>query len=429
MSFYHKTVLPGGLRVVTEEIPHVRSVSVGVWVGAGSCWEDEVSQGVSHFIEHLLFKGTANRTARQIAQAIEGRGGNLNAFTSKEHTCYYAKVLDEHFPMATAVLADMLTRSLLDPAEIAKEKGVIVEEIKMYEDVPDDVVHDLFAHALWSGHPFGRPVVGTAATVQRLDRQEILDFMGAHYTPDNMVIAVAGNVSHDLVLETVNSEFAALAGARSTGLQFPPAPAGPGQSVAMVRRKETEQMHLVLGMRGLHQDHEDLYALQLMNTVLGGGASSRLFQQIREERGLAYTVYSYPWTMRNSGAFGVYAGTSQANMDEVLGLVQDALQLVGREGVSAEELQEAKDQLKGQIMLSLESTSSRMSRLGRGELARGEVLSPDQIIERIDKVTLTQVRQVSEWLFLEPPRVLSVVGPVSKEIDVSRFGFESVTFA
>lgn len=428
MTFYQKTVLPGGLRVVTEEIPHVRSASVGVWVGAGSCWEDEVNQGVSHYIEHMLFKGTPTRNARQIAQAIDGRGGNLNAFTSKEHTCYYAKVLDEHFEIAVDVLSDMVLRSLFDPAEMAKEKGVIVEEIKMYEDAPDDVVHDLFAQALWRGHPLGRPVIGTAATVQSLERDDVLAYMRSHYTPDNTVVAVAGNVSHERAVQTVARAFAELVGARSESLHFPAPAEAPEAPRAVIRTKETEQVHLVLGMRGLHQDHEDVYALQLMNTALGGGASSRLFQQIREERGLAYSVYSYPWNMRNSGAFGVYAGTSQSSMLEVLETVGAELRQVGEQGITAEELQEAKDQLKGNIMLSLESTSGRMTRLGRGELSRGKVLSPDDIIARIDQVTLEQVQRVAAWLFLEPPRILSIVGPVKGEIDLTPYGFESVTF-
>lgn len=427
MSFYHKTVLPSGLRVVTEEIPHVRSASVGIWVGAGSGWEDAPTQGVSHFIEHLLFKGTKKRSARQIAQAIEGRGGHLNAFTSKEHTCYYARMLDKDVGVATDVLADMLTGSLFDPDEIVKEKGVVVEEIKMYEDVPDDLVHDLFARALWGAHPLGRPVVGTAETVQGLERTEILNFMGTHYTPDNMVVAVAGNIEHEAVVAAVSREFASLAG-KGGGHGFPDAPPDPAEPLALVRRKETEQVHLVLGMRGLYHDHEDAYAMQLMNAVLGGGASSRLFQEIRENRGLAYSVYSYPWTLRNVGAFGVYAGTSLEHMDQVLQLVQEELRQMGREGISATELQEAKDQLKGQIMLSLESTSTRMSRLGRGELARGQVYSPDEILARIDRVTTEQVQRLTEWLFLEAPRVLSVVGPIADGVDLSAFGFSSATF-
>jgi predicted Zn-dependent peptidase len=429
VTFYKKSILPGGLRVVTEEIPHVRSVSVGIWVGAGSCWEEETSQGVSHFIEHLLFKGTQSRTARQIAQAVEGLGGHLNAFTSKEHTCYYARVLDDHFPIAVDVLADMLAHSLFDPIEIAKERGVIVEEIRMYEDVPDDVVHDLFAHALWKGHPFGRPVVGSEATVSGLSREDLLRFMGEHYTPDNMVIAVAGNVSHDAVLEAIAEKFAPITGNRSPGLVFPEPPPEPVGPVAVVRRKETEQVHFVLGMRGLHQDHRDVYALQVLNAILGGGASSRLFQEIREARGLAYSVYSYPWMMRNSGAFGIYAGVSPANMEQVLSLVQAELVRMGTDGVTEEELLEAKEQLKGQIMLSLESTSNRMNRLGRGELARGEVHSPDEIIGRVDRVTLEQVRELAQWQFLGPPRILSVVGPVPDSLNLSPAGFETVVTA
>lgn len=427
MSFYDKTLLPGGLKVVTETIPHVRSASVGVWVAAGSCWESPVNMGISHFIEHLVFKGTARRNARQIAREIDGRGGNLNAFTSKEHTCFYAKVLDEHLPIAVDVLADMLQHSLFDPAEIAKEKGVVIEEIKMYEDVPDDLVHDLFATALWSGHALGRPIVGTEAAVQGFIRDEILGYMHDHYVPGHVVVAAAGNLQHEAFVESVARQFGPLfARPRSTVRGWPPGPAETNNSRALLRVKETEQAHMVVGMKGLHQDHDDLYALHLLNTVLGGSTSSRLFQEIREERGLAYSVYSYQSSFRDTGNFAVYAGVSPTVMEQVLDLILRDLRQAGREGITAEELAEAKEQVKGQIMLGLESTSGRMNRLGRGELSLGRVLSPDEITARIDAVTQDAVHELAHKLLLNEPVVLSVVGPGLDKVGWKSFGFGEV---
>lgn len=429
MTFYQKTTLPGGLRVITEEIPHVRSASVGVWVGAGSCGEPPAISGVSHFIEHMLFKGTRSRTAKQIAQAIDGRGGALNAFTSREHTCFYAKVLDEHLPLAIDVLSDMVLHSLFESEEIEKEKGVITEEIKMYDDVPDDIVHDLFSAAMFPGTALGRPIVGTAETVGALTRETILGYRDAHYTAPNIVVAAAGRLSHEQVVGDVARCFGELERLSRRG----PAPElcevasePPNGPRALVRAKETEQAHLVVGMRGLHADHEENYALHLINTVLGGGASSRLFQEIREERGLAYSVYSYQTSYRGTGEFGVYAGVSPAVLEQVLGLVLQAYEQMGRHGLSEAELSEAKEQLKGQIMLGLESTSGRMTRLGRGELLLGRVLSPDQIIERINKVTTDQVGDLAGRLFLQEPKVLSLVGPVRRDLDLSQFGFAEV---
>lgn len=426
MTFYQKTTLDNGLRVITEEIPHVRSASIGVWVAAGSTWETPGNMGISHFIEHLLFKGTERRSARQIAREIDGRGGNLNAFTSKEHTCYYARVLDEHLPAALDVLADMLQHSLFDPGEVAKEKGVIAEEIKMYEDVPDDVVHDLFASALWSGHALGRPIVGTVDTVQSLSRADLLGYMGHHYTAGNMVVAAAGNLKHEQVVELAAREFTTLAHTPEEDRQWPQAPKAPTRTLALLRNKETEQAHLVVGMNGLQQDNEQIYALHLLNTVLGGSALSRLFQEIREERGLAYSVYSYQSAFRDAGNFAVYAGVSPGALEQVLDLVLQGLRKAGREGITLEELQEAKDQLKGSLMLGMESTSGRMNRLGRGELTYGRVLSPDDIIGRIDRVTLNEVRDLAHRLFRTEPLILSAVGPDLGNFDLPGFGFTEV---
>ncbi len=426
MTFYKKTTLNNGVRVITEAIPHVRSASVGVWVAAGSTWETPENMGVSHFIEHLLFKGTARRTARQIAREIDGRGGNLNAFTSKEHTCYYAKVLDEHLPIAIELLADMLQNSLFDPAEIAKEKGVVIEEIKMYEDVPDDVVHDLFATSLWSGHALGRPIVGTAESVQGFTRDDILQYLASHYTGGNIVVAAAGNLQHEQVVDLVAREFTAIRPSPEAARHWPPAPKAPSGPVAMLREKDTEQAHLVVGVSGIPQDHEQIYALHLLNTVLGGSASSRLFQEIREERGLAYSVYSYQTSHRDAGNFAVYAGVSPGAFEQVLELVLQGLRKAGEEGLTLDELQEAKEQLKGNLMLGMESTSGRMNRLGRGELTYGRVLSQDEVIARIDRVTPDEVHTLARRLLLNQPYMLSAVGPDLGRLDLPSFGFVEV---
>jgi len=426
VNAYKKSCLPGGLRVITEEIPTVRSASIGVWVGTGSCWETTANMGISHFIEHMLFKGTAHRSARELARAIDVLGGTLNAYTSKDHTCFYVKVLDQHLPIAVDVLADMLQHSLFDPADIEKEKTVVIEEIKMYEDVPDDLVHDLFAAAIWPGHPLGQPIVGTAESVQSFTRDDVLAYFGQHYRPGNVVIAAAGNIRHQEVVDLVGDAFSELCSSGGAGQPEPPPPAECQRPAALLREKETEQAHLVVGMKGLEYDHDETYALHLLSTILGGGASSRLFQEIREERGLAYSVYSFQSHYRQTGAFAVYAGASPDAMEQVLDLILAAFETVGRQGVDPRELAEAKEQLKGQIMLGLESTSGRMSRLGRGELCMGRVLTPDEIISRIDAVTPEQVHDLARRLFHEEPLVLSAVGPRLDALNLPRFGFQEV---
>jgi len=423
---YKRSCLPGGLRVITEEIPTVRSATIGVWVGTGSSWETPETMGISHFIEHMLFKGTTRRSAREIARAIDGLGGTLNAFTSKEHTCFYAKVLDRHLPKAVDVLADMIQHPLFDPADIDREKAVVVEEIKMHEDIPDEVVHDLFASAVWPDHGLGRPVVGTVRTVRALSREDLLAYYHRHYRPDNMVVAAAGNLRHEEVVEQVAEAFRELCEEVREAEPEPAAPTNPTSSVAVLREKETEQTHLVVGVRGLEQDHGEIYALHLLNTILGGGASSRLFQEIREERGLAYSIYSCHSSFRRTGSFAIYTGTSHDASQQVLELILKSLRETSERGVTPAELEEAKEQLKGQIMLSLESTAGRMSRLGRGELTTGRVLTPDEIISRIDSVTPEQVHHLAQRLFQQEPLVLSAVGARVDRLNPAKFGFEEV---
>lgn len=415
MTFFEKTVLPNGLRVITEKIPHVRSVSLGVWIAAGSRLERPDQAGISHLIEHMLFKGTERRNAREISSAIDGRGGTLNAFTAKEHTCYYARCLDEHLPIAVDLLDDMLRHSLLDPEELRKEKSVVCEEIKMYEDVPDDLVHDLFVSELWPDHPLGRPIAGTTESVTGFGRADLLAYMADHYRDDQIVISASGNLEHEwLVDRLVARAPSGHQAPRPIVWGEPPAPLRAPRLV--VRRKEIEQVHLVLGGPGLPIGHDQTLALQLLHTILGGGASSRLFQEIREKRGLAYSVYSYHSAFRDAGNCGIYAACSPSQAPEVLRLIREIMGEAGATGITEAELEEAKAQLKGQLMLGLESTSARMTRLGRGELNLGHVLSADETIERIDRVTIEAVQKLAAELSTQT-NVLSVVGPVEASFE------------
>lgn len=420
MTFYRKETLESGLRILTEEIPYVRSVSVGVWVSSGSRFERPELNGVSHFIEHLLFKGTKNRSAKAIAETIDGLGGQLNAFTSKEHTCYFVKVLDEHFSVALDVLADMLQNSLLQPTDIDKERGVIVEEIKMYEDVPDDLVHDLFAQTVWATHPLGKAIVGTAEVISGLHRNHIADYLSSHYTADRIVIAAAGNIRHQEAVETIVQAFSGLRGTAGEryGLEAPRMDRG-----INIRRKDIEQVHLCIGGKGVPQDHDDAYPLHVLSTILGGGSSSRLFQEIREERGLAYSVFSYQSSFRDAGLFTVYAGMSPAYLGQVIELILAEMSRIVESGVTEEEVIRAKEQMKGQLVLSLESTSNRMSRLGRSELSLGKILSPDQVIEKIDGVSRDGVHRLARELLVPGTLSLSAVGPVAPEFNPGVYGF------
>lgn len=416
MTFFKKSLLPNGMRIITEQIPHVRSVSLGVWVAAGSRLERQDQAGIAHLIEHMLFKGTSKRSGREIASAIDGRGGTLNAFTAKEHTCYYARCLDEHLPIAVDLLHEMLRDSLLDSAELVKEKGVVVEEIKMYEDVPDDLVHDLNVAELWPDHPLGRPIAGTADSVLGFGREDLVAYMQEHYRADQIVVSASGNLEHDWLVERIQALSAEIPSS-SSPIEWGAPPAQRAQSGLVLRRKEIEQVHLVLGTTGLAHAHEHSLALQLLNCVLGGGASSRLFQEIREKRGLAYSVYAYGSGFHDTGNAGIYAACSPTQLEEVLTLIQAMVAEVRQRGVSEEELAEAKAQLKGQLMLGLESTSARMSRLGRNELSLGYVLSPDEVMARIDQVTVEGAQAVAEAIYGQRWS-LSVVGPVPT-------GFES----
>lgn len=404
---FHKVTLDNNTQILVEQVPHVRSVALGFWVDVGSRDESTDNNGISHFIEHLLFKGTEKRTAKQIAEALDAVGGQLNAFTTKEYTCYYAKVLDEHFDLAVDLLCDMMFYSKFGQEDIDRERNVIIEEIKMYEDAPDELVHDIFASSIWQGHPLGRPIIGTAEVIEQLSRQKIVDFYKTHYKPSNLIVTVAGNIEKNEALGKLRPILEAQKGHTPARTLAVPSFA---QDVTC-RSKETEQVHLCVGTPGLSLKDERSYTFQVLNTILGGGLSSRLFQEIREQRGLVYSVYSYHSSYHDTGLFCIYAGLSKQNVDEVLALVFKQVEDIRLHSVGAEELQRAKDQLKGNLFLSLENVNTRMSRLGKSQLYLGKVLSPDEVVDKLNKVTLADIQELAS-VFLQPDHFsMATIGP------------------
>ncbi|UOF92896.1 insulinase family protein [Fodinisporobacter ferrooxydans] len=388
----------------------MRSVSLGVWVGTGSRFENEKNNGISHFIEHMFFKGTKNKTARQLAEVFDSIGGQVNAMTSKEYTCYYARVLDEHFEVALSTLADMFFQSIFAAEEVEKEKKVVIEEINMYEDTPDELVHDLLSSVVFQGHSLGYTILGPEENLKSFTRNDILEYMSNHYTPDNTVIAIAGNVSSKDAIAQVLKLFGHFSGKRMIK-------GGLAQPVfhvdRVLRQKDTEQAHICLATKGYPLDDKHAYPLILLNNALGSSSSSRLFQEIREERGMAYSVYSYHSSYQDIGMFGVYVGTNPEQMDEVVALTTSILHDVQTNGIFDEELKKAKDQVKGSLMLSLESTSSRMSRIGKNELLLQRQISLDETVEQINAVTPEQIQQVAHELFSQPIAI-TAVGPLQQ---------------
>jgi predicted Zn-dependent peptidase len=409
-----RTRLDSGLRIVTETLPALRSVSVGFWVGVGSRDEHDGEFGASHFLEHLLFKGTAERSAAQIAHAVESVGGDMNAFTAQEMTAFYVRVPDDHLDLALDILSEVVWAPALKPNDVEAERNVILEEIHMRDDAPDDLVHDLFADAMFPDHPLGREVLGTQTSITDMARDSIQRFHHRNYEPSALVIAAAGNLEHDHVVDRISAHPAAVRpmaevdlGRSVEGL----APPRPGA----VMTKPAEQVHVVVGTRGIARDDPDRYPLTVLNQALGGGMSSRLFQEVRERRGLAYAVYSYRIAYLETGAFGVYAGTAPSRVAETVDVIGGELDRVIRDcGISDDELVAAKGHLKGSMALSLETSNSRMHRLGSSELMLGEVLSLDEIVARVDAVTSDDVARVVSRLFSSGPRTLALVGPVDE---------------
>ncbi|MFI0242709.1 M16 family metallopeptidase [Streptomyces sp. NPDC016845] len=410
-----RTTLPSGLRIVTETLPSVRSATFGIWAHVGSRDETPALNGATHYLEHLLFKGTSRRSALDISAEIEAVGGEMNAFTAKEYTCYYARVLDSNLPLAIDVVCDMLTGSLIEQADVDAERGVILEEIAMTEDDPGDCVHDLFAHTMLGDTPLGRPVLGTVDTINALDRGRISRFYKKHYDPTHLVVAAAGNVDHNKVVRQVRAAFER-AGALDVA---PAAPVGPRTGSKALRAagrmevigRKTEQAHVILGMPGLARTDERRWAMGVLNTALGGGMSSRLFQEVREKRGLAYSVYSYTSGFADCGLFGVYAGCRPNQVHDVLKICRDELDQVARDGLSDDEISRAIGQLSGSTVLGLEDTGALMNRIGKSELCWGEQMSVDDMLARIAAVTPDEVREVARDILGRRPS-LSVIGPL-----------------
>ncbi len=407
-----RTVLPGGLRVVTEYVPSVHSASVGVWVGVGSRDEGPTVAGAAHFLEHLLFKSTPTRTAMDIAQAVDAVGGELNAFTAKEHTCYYAHVLDSDLALGMDLVTDVVLRGRCATDDVEVERDVVLEEIAMRDDDPEDALGDVFLSAMFGAHPVGRPVIGSVESVSAMSREQLHSFHVRRYIPERMVVAVAGNVDHGEVVAMVREHFAGhlLAGRepqppRSAGGRNPPGRPG----LALVKR-DAEQTHLLLGVRAPGRHWEHRWALSVLNNALGGGLSSRLFQQIRESRGLAYSVYSTVDAFADSGALSVYAACLPERFNEVVSVTTDVMQTIASDGITDKEFRVAKGSLRGSLVLGLEDSSSRMNRLGRSELNYGEHRALSESLVRIDAVTLDEVNAVARTL-LTRPYGAAVLGP------------------
>jgi predicted Zn-dependent peptidase len=404
--------LPSGLRLVTEAMPHVRSVTVGLWLTRGSRHEPDEESGVAHFVEHMLFKGTTTRTAQQIAQTIDSIGGQLDAFTAKEYAGYYIKVLDEHLPTAIDLLSDMLMRPALAAGDIAKEQSVILEEIKMVEDTPDDLVHEMFAQHFWAKHPLGRPILGTPETVTSFDADRLRRYFARTYVAPNLVVAAAGNLDHERLRGMIEEKFRDLPSAAPASVTVPPG-VTPGLTN---REKDIEQTHVCLGTPAYHQSHDGRHALYVLNTILGGSMSSRLFQHIREDRGLAYAVFSNLTSYSDAGTLTVYAGCATDKLREVVDLTLAELGDLRERPVGDDELRRAKDHLKGSLMLGLESTSSRMSHLGREEIYFGRHITLDELLASIERVTVDDVQQTASDLFRTQALAATVVGPVGAEL-------------
>ena len=404
-----RTTLPSGLRIVSEAMPSVRSASIGVWVPIGSRHESPAVAGASHFLEHLLFKGTTSRTALDIATAMDALGGELNAFTEKEHTCYYATVLDRDLPLAVDIVIDVVLNATVTAHDVDVERSVVLEEIAMRDDDPADLVHDVFASTLFGDTPLGRPILGSITSITALRRAQIAGYYHRRYLPRDMVVAVAGNVDHAAVVRRVRTAFDSADGrggyqpARRQD-QSRPAPR------ATIVGEETEQANIVLGTQGISRFDDRRFTAGVLSAALGGGMSSRLFQRIREERGLAYSIYTFSNSYTDTGQFGIYAGCQPGKADEVISLITGELAAVAEAGLTEAEVQRGKGQMRGAVVLGLEDSGSRMSRIGKSELVYGDVLGVDELISRIDAVTVADAADLAHDL-LHRPRALSVVGP------------------
>ncbi len=402
-----REVLPNGMILLSEEMPHIRSISIGIWMKTGSRDEDAELNGISHFTEHMVFKGTKNRTARDIARQVDSIGGNMDAFTGKEIICFNIKVLDEHVPIAIDILSDLVLNPVFDPKDITREKGVILEEIKMDEDNPDYLIHEIFTQNFWKDHALGKPILGTKETVRSFEHERLFNFYSQRFVPNNMIISAAGNLNHSRIVELIKARFAGLSSVPNGFHE--PAPAVTPRIVTR-NKKSLEQVQLCLGVASHPISHQKRYVSYVMNTVLGGGMSSRLFQKIREEQGLVYSIYSDLNPYRDTGCLSVYAGTSLESTRKVVDSVLAEFRELKSEQIPADELRRAKDQLKGSLMLSLESSTSRMSNLARQEMYFGRFFSLDETIEQIESVKAEEITEMAEGLFQPDKVAITVLG-------------------
>jgi predicted Zn-dependent peptidase len=408
---YQQTILANGLKIISESIPYVRSIAMGIWVKTGTKNEDQDLVGISHFLEHMMFKGTKKYSAKDIVEIFDSIGGQLNAFTSKEYTCYYAKFLDEHLSLAAETLSDMVLESIFVVEEIKKEQSVIIEEIKMTEDTPDDLVHELFAQAAWSPHPLSRPILGKKETVSSFNYETIVNYYKKYYLPSNIIITLAGNLDHEMAVDILSKKWSGLTGEFTEKELLPPIL---NKNIKVVN-KDLEQVHICLGGRGVGYKDEDKFIVNLLNNIFGGSMSSRLFQSIREEQGLAYSVFSYLTMYKDAGLFTIYAGISKENFSKVISLIKEEVQKIIYSGVTEQELTKAKEQVKGGLLLGLESTSSRMSRLARSDLYYGRIVPISEIVEQIEKITIDDITRAAERYLNFDDFSCAVIGPIDSE--------------
>ncbi len=412
---FKKILLDNGLRLVYEKISYVRSVSVGIWVGTGSRNESVKNNGISHFIEHMLFKGTANRSAKEIAECIDAIGGQINAFTGKECTCYYTKTLDTHLGISLDILSDMLFNSRFAGNDIKIEKKVVVEEIGMYEDTPEELVHDIFSEMVWSGNSLGYPILGTQDCIDGFNKKMINQYMEDNYTPYNTVISVAGNFDEDRLIEDVKKYFGNWSRTGENPRKYQTAQY---RTDKVIREKDTEQVHLCMGFEGIENGDDRVYSLLALNNIFGGGMSSRLFQKIREEKGLVYSIYSYPSTYKTAGLFMIYAGMNPEYLQTVIDLTKKEIDLLIKKGITKDELDKSKEQLKGNYILGLESTNSRMNSIGKSELMLGRINTPEEVLQKMDRITIDNIREVIDMIFRYDKLSMSAVGNLKKQIEI-----------
>ncbi|MBI5700064.1 insulinase family protein [Candidatus Saganbacteria bacterium] len=410
------TTLPNGSKVITENIPSLRSAALGVMVGAGSGDELPDEAGLTHFIEHMAFKGTDKRTAFQIAETIDAVGGKINAYTGKEYTVYYSVVLDKHLDVAADVISDIFLNPLLRTEDIEMEKGVVLEEINMYEDTPDELIHDLFAETILHNHPLGKPTLGSKASVGGFKRESFTKYRSRLYKPDNVIVAAAGNLEHKQVLDFCQSFFAGFSGAVSK----PPLPEPIIKSEIKLKTKKTEQTHLCLGVRGPSQTSEDRYSFTVMDTILGGSMSSRLFQEVREKRGLAYSIFSTGMPFRDFGIFYAYSGCDKKNLGQVVELILEQFRLMRSEGITEKEMERGKEHLKGNLVLGMESSPSRMNWLAKSQFYYGRVMTVEEVFEKIDQVSQTDIIQLANNYLKNEYLTLTVIGDLDK-LPLDRF--------